>query len=79
MKLVRYLAWAWLIIIGGLMIIPPGFVCIKCGEVINKAGYIGDPAVMALSIGAIVLGLVGIVTEGKVLAGAAAKGATAGR
>jgi murein tripeptide amidase MpaA len=30
------LAWAWLIIIGGLMLIPPGPVCIVCGPTLSK-------------------------------------------
>ncbi|GET38485.1 hypothetical protein [Microseira wollei] len=30
------LAWAWLIIIGGLMITPGGIDCIVCGPVISR-------------------------------------------
>jgi hypothetical protein len=30
------LAWAWLIIIGGLMITPDGIYCIVCGPLISK-------------------------------------------
>jgi hypothetical protein len=77
MRFVRYLAWAWIIIVGGLLITPGGVWCIACGAVINQPGYVGQTAVMILGIGAIVLGLVGIATEGK--AGAGAAGAAAGR
>lgn len=77
MRLIRYLAWAWIIVVGGLMITPKGVVCIACGQTITEPGYIGDTARMILAIGAIVLGLVGIVTEGRV--GGAARGTAAGR
>jgi hypothetical protein len=79
MKLVRYLAWAWIIVIGALMITPGGIWCIACGQIINQPGYVGQTGVMILGIGAIILGLVGIATEGKAAAGVAAKGATAGK
>ncbi|HEY6350391.1 MAG TPA: hypothetical protein VI636_13370 [Candidatus Angelobacter sp.] len=76
MRLIRYLAWVWFIIIGALIITPQGIWCIKCGVVINAPGYIGDPATMVVAIGAIVLGLVGLVTEGA--RASAARGAAAG-
>ena len=76
MRIVRYLAWAWFIIIGGLIITPKGIWCIACGQVLTQPGYIGQTATMILGIGAIVLGLVGIATEGR---GQAAGAATAGR
>lgn len=75
MRLVRYLAWAWMIVIGALLITPGGVLCIACGQVINQPGYIGQTGVMVAGIGAIILGLVGIVTEGRAAAGAAAAGA----
>ena len=77
MKLIRYLAWVWIIIVGGLIITPKGIFCIVCGQVITQPGTIGQTATMILGIGAIVLGLIGLVTEGK--AGAAAKATAAGR
>ncbi len=77
MKFVRYLAWAWMIVIGGIMFVPNHVFCLICGQVINQPGYIGDRGVMILGIGAAVLGLAGIATEGK--AAAAAKGAAAGK
>jgi hypothetical protein len=77
MRIVRYLAWAWIIIVGGLMITPGGVWCIACGQVVNAPGYIGQTAVRVVAAIAIVLGLVGIVTEGK--AKAASAGAAAGR
>ena len=30
------LAWAWIIIVGGLMITPGGIECIVCGPVVTK-------------------------------------------
>ena len=32
----RELAWAWIIIVGGLMITPGGIDCIACGPLISK-------------------------------------------
>jgi hypothetical protein len=32
----RELAWAWIIIVGGLMITPGGIECIACGSVLTK-------------------------------------------
>lgn len=78
MRFVRYLAWAWMIIVGGLLITPGGVWCIACGQVVNQPGYIGQTATMILGIGAVLLGLIGIGTEAKAGAGAAA-GAAAGR
>ncbi len=51
------LAWAWLILLGGLLITPGGTPCIKCG--ILDPGYLGDIVVNAIGIGAITLGLIG--------------------
>jgi hypothetical protein len=53
------LAWAWLILLGGLLITPGGTLCIKCGP--GDPGYIGDPVIYVLAIGAIVLGILGLV------------------
>lgn len=50
----RVLAWAWLILIGGLLITPGGVFCIRCG--IQDPRYIGDTLVNILGVGAIVLG-----------------------
>jgi len=77
MRGIRYLAWLWIIIVGGLMITPKGIWCIACGAAVNQPGYIGQTAVMVLGIGALVLGLIGIATEGRAKAGAA--GAAGGR
>ena len=33
----RELAWAWIIIVGGLMITPGGIECIVCGPLLTKA------------------------------------------
>ena len=56
-----YLTWAWLIIIGGLLITPSGTFCIKCGSL--DIGYIGDTVINVLGIGAIVLGVIGMLTR----------------
>lgn len=53
-----YLAWAWLIIIGGLLITPGGTFCIKCG--VQDPGYIGDVVVNLLGVVSIVLGIAGL-------------------
>lgn len=60
---IRYLTWAWLLLIGPLLITPEGIWCIQCGVPIDVPGYIGNPAVAFLGIGAIVLGVVGLTTE----------------
>lgn len=78
MHIVRYLAWVWFIIVGGLLITPKGVWCIACAQVIAQPGYIGQTATMILGIGAIVLGLVGIATEARAQ-GARAASAAAGR
>ena len=53
MRMVRYLAWAWLIIIGGLMFTPGGIECIRCGSLLTNV----------LAIVSIGLGVLGIVNE----------------
>ncbi len=77
MRILRYVAWVWFIIIGGLIITPKGIFCIVCGQNITQPGYIGETGTLIVAIVAIVLGLVGIATEGK--AQAAAAKAAAGR
>jgi hypothetical protein len=57
------LAWAWMILIGGLLITPGGVLCIKCGPA--DPGYIGDIFVNILGIVAIGLGIVGIARQGQ--------------
>ena len=59
MRVTRVLAWAWMIVIGGLLITPGGVFCIACGK--NSPGYIGDTAVLVLGLVSIALGAVGIV------------------
>lgn len=53
------LAWAWIIVVGGLMITPGGVGCIKCGP--TDPGYLGDPVIYVLAIGAIVIGVIGLI------------------
>jgi hypothetical protein len=69
MRFTRALAWAWMIIIGGLLITPGGVFCIACGR--NSAGYIGDTAVLILGLVSLVLGAVGIVGAIRERSGAA--------
>jgi len=58
-----YIAWAWMILVGGLLITPGGVLCIACGHAAGVAGYIGDPAVLVLGIGSIILGAFGLIGE----------------
>ncbi len=53
MKIVRYVAWAWIIIVGVLMITPNGVQCIACGALLNTV----------LAVISVVLGAVGLYTE----------------
>jgi len=74
MRFTRVLAWAWMILVGGLLITPGGVACIRCGG--NSPGYIGDPAVIVLAVISVVLGVVGIagaVRERSVSAGQAVR------
>lgn len=68
-----YLAWAWEILVGVLLITPGGVFCIACGQVVQDPGYIGRPATLFVGVVAIVLGVAGIVVargaEGAVAAG----------
>jgi hypothetical protein len=50
-KSIIVLAWAWIIIVGGLMITPGGISCIRCGPTLN----------LFIAILSIVLGLAGLV------------------
>ena len=36
LKYIPSLAWAWIIIVGGLMIYPRGVECIACGATLTK-------------------------------------------
>ena len=47
----RELAWAWIIIVGGLMITPGGIECIACGPLISKV----------LGVISVVIGVAGFV------------------
>lgn len=61
-KIFRQLAWAWIIIIGVMMITPNGIYCIACGPMLNKL----------LAIASIVIGVItGAVTN---MSGRAARG-----
>lgn len=61
MNFLRVLAWAWIIIVGGLLITPGGRWCIKCGP--GDPGYLGDTVILVLAVVGLALGVVGIVRE----------------
>ena len=50
-KFVMVLAWAWIIIVGGLMITPGGISCPGCGRTLS----------LFIAIVSIVLGVAGLV------------------
>jgi hypothetical protein len=59
------LAWAWMILLGALLITPGGVLCIACGPA--DPGYIGNVLVNVLGIGAIVLGVISFARRGQTL------------
>jgi hypothetical protein len=69
MRFTRYLAWAWMILVGGLLIVPGHVFCIACG--VTDRGYIGDPAVLVLGLVSVALGALGIVGAARERSGAA--------
>jgi hypothetical protein len=57
MQIVKYVAWAWLIIIGGIMIVPVGPpICIACGVALTPTDYV-------YGIVSIALGILGLTSE----------------
>jgi hypothetical protein len=50
-KFIIVLAWAWIIIVGGLMITPGGISCIRCGPSLN----------LVIAIVSILLGVAGLI------------------
>jgi hypothetical protein len=56
-----YLAWAWLIIIGGLMITPGGVFCIACGP--GEPGYLGGTVIRVLGVISVAVGLTGLINQ----------------
>ena len=56
-----YVAWAWLIIIGGLMITPGNVICIACGP--GEPGYVGGTVIRVLGVISIALGLTGLINQ----------------
>jgi len=63
------LAWAWMILIGVLLITPGGVFCIACGQTPSVAGYVGNPVVWLLGIVSIVIGILGLTTMKSLSAG----------
>jgi Subtilase family len=57
---IYYLVWAWLIIIGGLMITPGGVICIACGP--GAPGYLGGTVIRILGVISVAIGLTGLIT-----------------
>ena len=49
-RFIGVLAWAWIIVIGGLMITPGGIDCIVCGPLLTRV----------LGVMSIVLGITGL-------------------
>ena len=60
-----YLAWAWEILIGALLITPGGVLCIACGTTVQAPGYIGETATKVIGVIAILLGVYGIATAAR--------------
>jgi hypothetical protein len=55
---ILYLAWAWMILVGGLLITPGGVLCIRCGP--QSPGFVGDIAAIVLGAVSVALGIVGV-------------------
>ncbi len=72
MKYVLYLAWAWEILIGALLITPGGVLCIR-GAAVESPGYIGRPATVFFGVVAIALGVIGFATAGRSFSSGAAR------
>jgi Subtilase family len=68
---IYYLAWAWLIIIGGLLITPGGVICIACGP--GDPGYLGGTVIRVLGVISVAIGLAGLVNQVRGQAGNAAR------
>ena len=63
-RLIIYVAWAWEILIGALLITPGGVLCIACGLPVQAPGFIGETATRVVGVIAILLGVFGIATAG---------------
>ena len=55
-----YLAWAWMILVGGLLITPGGVFCIRCGP--DNPRFIGDIATIVLGLVSVAVGIAGIAS-----------------
>jgi hypothetical protein len=64
-RIIIYLAWAWEILVGVLLITPGGVLCIACGSSVQALGYIGRPATVVVGVLAIALGIFGIANVGR--------------
>ncbi len=57
------LAWAWLLLLGALLITPGGVLCIKCGPA--DPGYLGDTVINVLGLVAVALGAAGLIDRAR--------------
>lgn len=57
------LAWAWLILLGALLIMPDGVLCIKCGAL--DPGYLGDAVINLVGVISIGLGIYGFAQRAR--------------
>ncbi len=64
------LAWAWLILVGSILITPIGPICITCGP--NAPGFMGRVAATVFGLVSIGLGIAGFAPGGRLPAGRAA-------
>lgn len=55
---IPYLAWAWMIIVGGLLITPGGVMCVRCGP--QDPGFIGDISVIVAGLVTVAFAIAGI-------------------
>ena len=60
---IYYLAWAWLFIIGGLMITPGGVICIACSP--GEPGYLGGTVIRVLGVISVAIGLTGLINQAR--------------
>lgn len=68
-RFVIRLAWAWLILVGYILITPIGPICIVCGP--SAPGFISRTAATVLGLVSLALGVAGFGLGGRVSAGGA--------
>ncbi len=60
-RFILYLAWAWEILIGVILITPIGPFCIACTNAVQPPDFIGRTAVVSIGVISIVLGVLGFI------------------